>query len=52
MPKHRKKENFPKKICPQCLLPFAWRRKWAKCWSEVRYCSERCRREAKNPNII
>ncbi|MBR9904718.1 MAG: DUF2256 domain-containing protein, partial [Gammaproteobacteria bacterium] len=23
------------------------RRKWARCWDEVRYCSERCRRSAK-----
>ncbi|WP_416378454.1 DUF2256 domain-containing protein [Enterobacter roggenkampii] len=21
-----------------------WRKKWAKCWNEVKYCSERCRR--------
>ncbi|MEH3774327.1 DUF2256 domain-containing protein [Enterobacter asburiae] len=21
-----------------------WRKKWAKCWDEVKYCSERCRR--------
>ncbi|MEM9073572.1 MAG: DUF3253 domain-containing protein [Myxococcota bacterium] len=32
------------KLCASCGLPFAWRRKWAKCWGEVRYCSERCRR--------
>ncbi|MEA1049081.1 DUF2256 domain-containing protein [Lamprobacter modestohalophilus] len=24
--------------------PFSWRRKWAACWNEVKYCSERCRR--------
>ncbi|MEM9126302.1 MAG: DUF2256 domain-containing protein, partial [Pseudomonadota bacterium] len=24
--------------------PFSWRRKWAKVWSEVRYCSQKCRR--------
>ncbi|MCF5657515.1 DUF2256 domain-containing protein [Pseudomonas poae] len=27
-----------------CGLPFTWRKKWARCWEEVRYCSERCRR--------
>jgi len=21
-----------------------WRKKWAKVWQEVKYCSERCRR--------
>jgi hypothetical protein len=24
-----------------------WRKKWKKTWTEVKYCSERCRREAK-----
>ena len=32
------------KICPICRRPFSWRRKWAKCWDEVRYCSAACRR--------
>jgi len=32
------------KICASCGRHFSWRRKWAACWEEVRYCSERCRR--------
>jgi hypothetical protein len=24
-------------------LPFAWRKKWARDWENVRYCSDRCR---------
>ncbi|HIK45442.1 MAG TPA: DUF2256 domain-containing protein, partial [Leptolyngbyaceae cyanobacterium M65_K2018_010] len=24
--------------------PFAWRKKWAACWDDVKYCSDRCRR--------
>ncbi|RDC59529.1 hypothetical protein HME9302_00719 [Alteripontixanthobacter maritimus] len=40
----RKKGDLPEKICATCQLPFAWRKKWAKDWDEVRYCSERCRR--------
>ncbi|WP_421865503.1 DUF2256 domain-containing protein [Marinobacter adhaerens] len=40
-----KKLNLPEKTCPVCLRPFAWRKKWAKDWENVRYCSERCRRE-------
>ncbi|WWL45112.1 DUF2256 domain-containing protein [Pseudomonas parakoreensis] len=32
------------KICLTCGLPFTWRKKWARSWEEVRYCSERCRR--------
>ncbi|MCB0558485.1 MAG: DUF2256 domain-containing protein [Lewinellaceae bacterium] len=47
MPRRRKKENLPHKICAHCGLPFTWRKKWARCWEEVRYCSERCRQEAK-----
>ncbi|MBW4696745.1 MAG: DUF2256 domain-containing protein [Aphanocapsa lilacina HA4352-LM1] len=38
------KSNLPSKICAVCGLPFEWRRKWADCWDEVKYCSERCRR--------
>ncbi|MGI9331314.1 MAG: DUF2256 domain-containing protein [Gammaproteobacteria bacterium] len=38
------KTNLPTKLCATCGRPFAWRRKWASCWAQVRYCSERCRR--------
>ncbi|MGB3298228.1 MAG: DUF2256 domain-containing protein, partial [Phormidesmis sp.] len=24
--------------------PFTWRKKWERCWDDVKYCSERCRR--------
>jgi hypothetical protein len=40
-----KKSDLPQKICPVCSRPFTWRKKWAKVWHEVRYCSERCRRQ-------
>ncbi|MBH8610270.1 DUF2256 domain-containing protein [Pseudomonas mohnii] len=39
-----KKSELPVKACAVCGLPFAWRKKWARCWAEVRYCSERCQR--------
>ncbi|MDU4252973.1 DUF2256 domain-containing protein [Pseudomonas sp.] len=39
-----KKAQLPEKTCVACGRPFAWRRRWARCWEEVRYCSERCRR--------
>lgn len=45
MPKQRKKRDLPTKICVQCGRPFTWRKKWEKVWEEVKYCSERCRRE-------
>ena len=39
-----KKEFIPQKICVVCKRPFSWRKKWEKAWDEVKYCSERCRR--------
>jgi len=41
----RRKADLPAKTCAACGRPFAWRRKWARVWDEVRYCSERCRRQ-------
>jgi hypothetical protein len=38
---HRK-PHLPQKICARCGRPFAWRRKWARDWEAVRYCSRRC----------
>ncbi len=35
---------LPSKICVVCQRPFNWRRKWARDWDNVIYCSERCRR--------
>ncbi|HBV17425.1 DUF2256 domain-containing protein [Chryseobacterium carnipullorum] len=39
--------GLPSKICESCGLPFKWRKKWKKNWSEVKYCSERCRKNKK-----
>ncbi|WP_339815877.1 DUF2256 domain-containing protein [uncultured Imperialibacter sp.] len=39
-----RKPHLPTKICPVCERPFAWRKKWELNWSEVIYCSEKCRR--------
>ncbi len=44
MAKQRSKSDLPTKICPVCDRPFTWRKKWAECWDDVKYCSERCRR--------
>ena len=38
-----KKPNLPEKICAACGRPFAWRKKWAANWDDVRYCSDACR---------
>jgi hypothetical protein len=39
-----KKPNLPTKVCVTCGLPFTWRKKWEKVWDDVKYCSEKCRR--------
>ncbi|MEO1749718.1 MAG: DUF2256 domain-containing protein [Pseudomonadota bacterium] len=42
-----KKINLPKKNCVHCDRPMVWRKSWAKNWDDVKYCSDRCRFEAK-----
>ncbi|MFK7740811.1 MAG: DUF3253 domain-containing protein [Planctomycetota bacterium] len=36
--------EHPEKTCARCGRRIEWRKKWANCWDEVRYCGERCRR--------
>ena len=36
------------KLCAQCGRTMAWRRKWARVWDDVRYCSDGCRRRPLN----
>ncbi|MEL6508016.1 MAG: DUF2256 domain-containing protein [Pseudomonadota bacterium] len=46
--RYRKKDGLPAKMCPVCERPFDWRKKWAKNWETVKYCSDRCRGRAKS----
>jgi hypothetical protein len=39
-----KKLNLPSKTCLVCGRPFTWRKKWEKVWEEVKYCSDKCRK--------
>ncbi|NOV31459.1 DUF2256 domain-containing protein [Methylomonas sp. ZR1] len=39
------KALLPAKLCAVCGRPFVWRKKWARDWEAVKYCSERCRRQ-------
>ena len=32
------------KVCARCGRPFAWRKKWARDWERVKFCSDACRR--------
>ena len=41
------KEGLETKVCAACGLPFSWRKKWARNWAEVKYCSERCKKQKK-----
>jgi hypothetical protein len=43
--KNIRKSDLPEKICLACNRPFRWRKKWAKVWEEVKYCSDKCRRK-------
>ncbi|MFB0951554.1 MAG: DUF2256 domain-containing protein [Rhodospirillales bacterium] len=47
-----KKRDRPTKVCLTCNRPFAWRKKWARDWENVRYCSIRCRGDAKKTSKI
>ncbi|WP_339338361.1 MULTISPECIES: DUF2256 domain-containing protein [unclassified Croceitalea] len=42
-----KKQNLPIKVCLICNRPFSWRKKWAKDWDSVKYCSQKCRQNKK-----
>ncbi|MQP65432.1 DUF2256 domain-containing protein [Niveispirillum sp. SYP-B3756] len=44
MPRGVAKADLPQKICAHCDRPFTWRRKWARDWELVKYCSDACRR--------
>ncbi|MDZ3824824.1 MAG: DUF2256 domain-containing protein [Pseudoxanthomonas sp.] len=35
---------LPEKPCAVCGRPMAWRRRWARCWDQVKYCSDACRK--------
>jgi len=41
---HRK-PFLPSKPCQRCGRDFVWRKKWQRDWDNVKYCSERCKRE-------
>ncbi|WP_232679022.1 DUF2256 domain-containing protein [Nocardioides sp. R-C-SC26] len=42
----------PEKICATCGRPFSWRRKWARDWDEVRYCSQACRAGRRDSGFV
>jgi hypothetical protein len=38
------KAALPAKPCAACGRAMSWRRRWAKTWDEVKYCSQACRK--------
>ncbi|MBB5709609.1 DUF2256 domain-containing protein [Sphingomonas xinjiangensis] len=43
-----KKLTLPTKACAACRRPFAWRKKWARDWDSVKFCSDRCRAQGRS----
>ena len=39
----------PEKTCAACGRTITWRKKWARDWDEVRWCSDACRRARTGP---
>ncbi|MBU6347115.1 MAG: DUF2256 domain-containing protein [Actinomycetales bacterium] len=40
------KNGYEPKICLRCGRAFEWRKKWDRDWTNVRYCSEKCKRNS------
>jgi hypothetical protein len=38
------KRNLPSKPCAACGREMSWRKRWARAWAEVKYCSDACRK--------
>ncbi|MFN7694536.1 MAG: DUF2256 domain-containing protein [Burkholderiales bacterium] len=39
------KASLPSKACSVCGRTMTWRKSWAKNWTEVKVCSEACRKK-------
>eukprot|EP00960_Hanusia_phi_P031490 749319-Hanusia_phi.AAC.3 len=40
------------KPCKMCKRPMTWRKSWEKNWDEVKYCSDKCRAQAKREKKV
>ena len=38
------KQSLPSKPCVACGRAMSWRKRWAKNWDEVKFCSDACRK--------
>ncbi len=48
MPPRESSKAIPSKPCAVCGREITWRKNWERSWSEVRYCSDGCRRRARS----
>ncbi|MBA4198078.1 MAG: DUF2256 domain-containing protein [Chitinophaga sp.] len=46
------KSYLPQKLCAVCGKPFTWRKKWEKNWNDIKYCSDKCRKQKQHTNGI
>ena len=44
--------SLDQKSCMVCGRAFSWRKKWARTWDEVRYCSRRCNERRLMPSDL
>lgn len=38
------KQSLPNKPCAACNRPMTWRKRWARNWEAVKFCSDACRK--------
>ena len=38
------KQSLPSKPCVACGRAMSWRKRWARSWDEVKFCSDACRK--------
>jgi hypothetical protein len=44
------KSYLPTKKCLTCERNFVYRKKWAKNWDQIKYCSEKCQKNRQSQN--
>ena len=38
------KLSLPSKLCVGCGRAMTWRKRWARSWADVKFCSDACRK--------
>lgn len=46
------RSDVPTKTCAVCGRTITWRKKWARDWDEVTYCSDPCRKRSKSARTV